>query len=199
MQEIIEELYKIGAVKIGEFTLTSGLKSPFYIDLRRIYSYPDLAMRIVDKIISSIDLREIDMIIGIATAGIPLATYIACKNKIPMGYIRIERKEHGTASTVEGDVTKKRIAVVDDVATTGGSIEKSIQTLKELGGDPKIAIVVVDREQGARERIERLGVKFYRLLTAKEIFRTLLLKRFIDEKIYKEILDYLEKTRSIIT
>jgi len=72
------ELYKHGMVKIGEFKLSSGLTSPFYIDIRKLYSYPDLARRVVIELASRIPLDNIDVIAGVETAGIPLATYLSC-------------------------------------------------------------------------------------------------------------------------
>ena len=195
MQEIIRRLYETGSIKIGEFILTSGIKSPFYIDLRRIYSYPDLVDAVVREIIARIDLSDIEFLVGVATAGIPLATYIACKTGKRLGYVRTERKEHGAMAQVEGDVRGKRIAVVDDVATTGGSIERSVEALRREGGEPVKAIVVIDREQGARERLERLGVKLYSLLTARELFRELNRMSLIDQEMLDKILRYIEETK----
>jgi orotate phosphoribosyltransferase len=77
MSWLAVELYRRGMVKIGEFTLSSGIKSPFYIDLRRLYSYPELARRVVSELASRIPMDRVDVIAGIETAGIPLATYLA--------------------------------------------------------------------------------------------------------------------------
>ncbi len=197
MQELIKRLYMIGAVKIGEFVLTSGLKSPFYIDLRRIYSYPDIVDEIILEIISKTPLEDIDMFVGVATAGIPLATYLACKTRKALGYVRIERKEHGTQSQVEGHVKNRRIAVVDDVATTGGSLERSVEAIKTEGGYPVKALVVIDRGQGARERLKKIGVSLYSLLSAEDLFKILHSMNYINKETLNKILRYIEETRSL--
>lgn len=197
MQDVIERLFRIGAVRIGEFTLTSGLKSPFYIDLRRIYSYPDLAREIVERLLEKTDLSDIDGVVGIATAGIPLASYIACVKNLPLAYVRIERREHGTMSQVEGDVEGRRVLIVDDVATTGGSIERAVEILRISRANPLKALVIVDREQGAGERLSKIGVRLYRLYTAREIFLKLYEKNYIDFSTLERILRYIEETKSL--
>ncbi len=185
------ELYKKGMVKIGQFKLSSGLESPFYIDLRKLYSYPELMENVINTTLNIINLDEYDGITGIATSGLVLASFIACKTKKPLSYVRLERKEHGTKSLVEGDVTSKNILIVDDVATTGSSIEYAYLAIKELGGNPIGVFVVIDREQGAKERLSKYGLKFYYLLTAKELFNILRNEGYIDEEKYSKIVEYL--------
>ncbi|MEM0002220.1 MAG: phosphoribosyltransferase family protein, partial [Desulfurococcaceae archaeon] len=117
------ELYKRGIIKLGKFRLTSGLESPYYIDLRQLYSYPDILEKLVDDLILLANFDEYEALVGIATSGIVLASFIACKVKKSLSYVRIEKKAHGTQALVEGDVRGKRCLIIDDVATTGGSIE----------------------------------------------------------------------------
>ncbi len=189
------ELYRKGMVKIGQFKLSSGLESPFYIDLRKLYSYPEIIETVVNAAINTINLDEYDNIAGIATSGLALASFIACKARKPLSYVRIERKEHGTKSLVEGDVASKNILIVDDVATTGGSLEHAYLALREHGGNPTGVFVVIDREQGARERLGRYGLRFYLLLTAKELFSILRNEGYIDEEKYNKIIEYLKRYR----
>ncbi|MEM1532793.1 MAG: orotate phosphoribosyltransferase [Desulfurococcaceae archaeon] len=190
------ELYKYGMIRFGRFKLTSGIDSPYYIDLRRLYSYPKLAKRVALEIIERFNVvREVDAIVGVATAGIPLATYIAALSEKPLAYIRSERKAHGMESLVEGDVAGRKTAIVDDVATTGGSIERAWNALTSAGSKPIAAIVIVDREQGARERLSRLGLKFFSLTTAREIFSELCKAGIIDESLLRELIEYMEKAR----
>ncbi len=186
------ELYKHGMVKIGEFKLSSGLTSPFYIDIRKLYSYPDLARRVVIELASRIPLDNIDVIAGVETAGIPLATYLSCITGKPLVYVRKEKKQHGTKSAVEGDVNGKRVVVVDDVVTTGASLLRAIQNVREEGGIPVYAVVVVDRNQGARELLKSNGVELISLTTALDIFRELYLKGFIDVETYLNITNYIK-------
>lgn len=190
------ELYNYGMIKFGRFKLTSGIDSPYYIDLRRLYSYPKLAKRVALEIIERFNvIREVDAIVGVATAGIPLATYIAVLSEKPLAYIRSERKAHGMESLVEGDVVGRKTAIVDDVATTGGSIERAWNALTSAGSKPIAAIVIVDREQGAREKLSRLGLKFFSLITAREMFSELYKAGVINESLLRELIEYVEKAR----
>jgi len=183
-------------LKLGKFKLTSGLESPFYIDLRKLYSYPDLARRVAKELASVGEIEKLDGVVGIATAGIALAAYIAALYGIPMAYVRTERKEHGTLSLVEGEVAGKRVAIIDDVATTGGSIERAFRALREAGAEPVIALVVVDREQGAKERLNRLGLELRSLVTSRQLFEELYRAGVIDEHTLKQVITYIESTRA---
>uniref|UniRef100_A0A7C2VPJ9 Orotate phosphoribosyltransferase n=1 Tax=Ignisphaera aggregans TaxID=334771 RepID=A0A7C2VPJ9_9CREN len=199
MSWLAVELYKREMVKLGRFKLTSGLESPYYIDLRQLYSYPDLVERLVDELIKKIDFSYYDTLVGVATSGIVLASFLACRLRKPLSYVRIERKMHGTQSLVEGIVSGKRCLIVDDVATTGGSIERACIAVKEAGGVPVATLVVIDREQGAREKVERLGLKFYSYMTASELFRHLYENKIIDEKQYNDILTYIARYKPSTT
>lgn len=189
------ELYSKGMIKFGEFKLSSGLISPYYVDLRRLYSYPELAQRIVKELIQLIPLNDIDVIAGIETAGIPLASFISCTTRKPLAYIRKEAKTHGTGNLIEGDVVGKKTMIVDDVVTTGSSLLRAINHVKNTGGLPTIAVVVVDREQGARELLEKHGVRLISLTTSREIFRDLHDAGILSLEMYHRLLDYVEKMR----
>ncbi len=189
------ELYRRGMLKLGKFRLASGLESPFYIDLRKLYSYPDLARRVAKELAYVGEVEKLDGVVGVATAGIALAAYIAALYGIPMAYVRAEKKGHGTLSLIEGEVTGKRVAIIDDVATTGGSIERAFRVLHEAGAEPVVALVVVDREQGAKERLGRLGLELRSLATARQLFEELYKAGVIDEQTLKQIISYIESTR----
>lgn len=193
MSWIAVELYKYGMIKIGEFKLSSGMYSPFYIDMRKLYSYPSLAKRVVQELVSKISLSDVDVLAGVESAGIPLAAYISCLTDKPMVYVRKEKKEHGTGSAVEGAICGRRVAVIDDVVTTGNSILKAVQNLVEAGATPIKAIVLVDREQGAKKLLRKYGVELYALTTARELFRELHLAGLITKGDYVRVLEYLEK------
>lgn len=188
------ELYRRGMVKVGKFKLSSGLESPFYIDLRLLYSHPDLVEKIVNELITLVDIDRYDVIVGIATSGAILATFMACKLKKPLAYVRIEKKTYGTQALVEGLVSMRRCIIVDDVATTGSSIEHAYNAIKEVGGMPMAAIVVVDREQGARKRVEALGIKLYSYIKALDIFSHLYENGLIGKELYIEIVNHIKSS-----
>jgi len=174
-------LLETKALRFGEFILSSGAKSSIYIDMRTIISKPKYFRLILALLASRLAPLhgEIDGIVGVATAGIPWATGLALYLGLPLAYVRPEPKKHGMGKQVEGNVEGLRLVVVDDVATTGGSLAKSINTLRLAGGQPRYALVIVDRMQGAQERLAQLGI---RLLSIAKL---------------PEILDYLEENRLV--
>lgn len=187
------KMFQYGLIKVGEFTLSSGIKSPFYIDMRQIYSYPQLALELVEILVKKIDLDQVDILAGVATAGIPLAAYISCLTGKPMVYIRKERKDHGLGKWIEGgEVTGKKVAIVDDVATTGSSLAKAVAAVRESGGLPTVALVIVNREQGADKLLESMGVKLVYVISAKELFNELYREGAITPEQYHKIVRYLE-------
>jgi|UniRef100_A0A7J3Z8U4 orotate phosphoribosyltransferase len=189
------ELYKCGMVKIGSFKLTSGLESPYYIDLRQLYSYPELRSRVVEELIERFEiLKSSDVVVGIATSGLALAAFIAAKLNKPLAYVRIERKEHGSRSLIEGNVSGKTVVIVDDVATTGGSLEHAVTALKSLGAIPLAAVTVVDREQGARQRLKNIGIELYSLITSREIFEFLYSAKIIAAEDYERVISYINES-----
>lgn len=193
LENLIRELIERGMVKFGSFTLTSGKKSPYYIDLRKMYMYPDLSENIVSKLIELVkSLRiEFDVIAGIATAGIPLATYMACLARKPLAYVRKEVKAHGLSKLVEGDVAGMRVLLVDDIATTGGSLVYGVQAIRSCGGIVEHALVVVDRSEGAEERLRGAGVSFHYLIKAREIVRYAIERNLVPRKYLPEVARYL--------
>ncbi len=175
---------------IGNFILTSGKSSPYYLDLRRFPSFPEF-FDVVEEAKKVVEKVEFDMIIGIATGGVPLASFLACKLRKPMGYIRLEKKGYGTDKLLEAEVEGKRVLVVDDVATTGGSLERAIKEVNKNGGKVVGAFVLVDRREGAREKLKEMGVELYSLYNIHDILRSILGK--LTEAERKGIEEYLVK------
>jgi len=196
LERICIEIARLGMFRVGRFRLSSGLESPYYIDLRKLYSYPHLAKLVAEEMLNRFNLRRFEMVVGVATAGIALAAYIGSLAGVPVGYVRSERKGHGTQSVVEGVVEGRRVVIVDDVATTGSSIENAYRALVEQGARPMAAAVVVDREQGARERLERLGIEFYSLIKVRELVGLLRLRKLISDEEYAAVANYLGLERS---
>ncbi|AWR99751.1 orotate phosphoribosyltransferase [Metallosphaera hakonensis] len=190
--DIGEVLIKRKLLLIGNFVLTSGRTSPYYIDLRRFPSFPEFP-QVVDEALAKIKDMNFDIVLGVATGGVPLASFIACKMNLPMGYVRVEKKGYGTDKLVEAEVSNKRVLIVDDVATTGGSIEKASLEVSKSGGNVVGALVIVDREEGARDKLARLGIEFRAVFRISEILRSVSEK--LNESERKLILDYLGGTR----
>ncbi|OYT48031.1 MAG: orotate phosphoribosyltransferase [Desulfurococcales archaeon ex4484_42] len=189
MSWFVKEFYRVGIIRFGKFKLSSGIESPYYIDLRRLYSFPDLAFKVINELIKIINVKY-DAVAGVATGGIPLAAYIAFTKRIPLGYVRVERKSHGMESKVEGVLEGRKVLIVDDVATTGQSLLTSAKALKALNASVVAAAAVVDREQGARGVLASEGIKLYTLITVTEIFNVLLKEGLIDNATYREVMEY---------
>lgn len=163
-------LWEIEAVKFGEFRLTSGKISNVYVDLRKLPSHPEVFRYVVAELAEKVEETEFDLICGIAVGGLPLATAIAYVLHKPMIYVRKEKKEHGTGRLVEGDWAAGSTALlVDDVATTGGSLREAAEILISNGLRVEKALVVVDRLEGAREALAQLGIELMSLITLDEL------------------------------
>ena len=147
IEEFLEELFSIDALKFGTFTLASGKSSDFYLDLRYIPAYPKLFNRIIDLIVKNIIPKlEYDAIIGIPLAGVPYSTGIGMLANIPIQLLRKEKKEHGLKRMIEGpDISGKQIILVDDLISSGFSKEFAITEIRKAGGIVSDLIVVVDR------------------------------------------------------
>lgn len=188
------ELAKHRCVLVGEFKLSSGLTSPYYVDLRTVPSYPDLFDMVTDAYLEGIgDLgREYDRIAGIATAGIPIASLVAYKLKLPFLYVRKGERTHGTGSLVEGVLEPgDSVLLLDDVATTGGSLVRAVKSLRERGAAVNTVLVLVDREQGAAKTLSELGVQLRSITTASQLIEELRLRGMVKKEDYERVMKYL--------
>lgn len=170
--ELAEIVKGRGALLFGEFTLSSGAKSSYYLDLRRLLgdarSFTAVSSMLAER---SQALESYDVVVGVATAGIPWAAAVALLRGKGVAYVRSEAKGHGTASLVEG-MPRGRCVIIDDVATTGSSIKRAAEALSGLC-DVVGALVIVDREEGAKERLEREGIRLESVAKIGEIMKCL--------------------------
>ena len=166
-EQISEALLSSGAVKFGDFTLTSGRKSDFYVDVKKASSNPHILLQIASSF-STKSPQNIDTLAGLELGAIPLLVATSLEMKIPFAMIRKESRKHGTNSRIEGALGNK-ILVIEDVATTGGSIEDAVSVLRAEGSEVDTALVVVDREEGAKERLNKIDVSLISLVTISEI------------------------------
>jgi orotate phosphoribosyltransferase len=171
--ELSRILHKIGAIKFGTFKLASGRVSPYYIDLRIVPSFPDAFQRVCNMYVKLLEkdlgVENVDCIAGIPTAGMAFASVVAYSMKKPFVYIRPKMKSHGRERRIEGILMPgNRVLLIDDLVTAGLSLGKAAKTIRAEGGVVSDALVMLDREEGGKERLMKDHIKLHYLLTARE-------------------------------
>ena len=170
LSNLADELLSAGCIKFGEFTLKSGMKSPIYIDLRRIISFPTLLEDIAQAYLHLLSTLHFSRLAGLPYAAIPIATAISLAGNYPMIYPRKEVKAYGTKAEIEGEYhAGETVVVVDDLATTGGSKFEAIEKLTGAGLLVKDVVVLVDRQSGAKESLAEAGYTLHAVLTISEM------------------------------
>jgi orotate phosphoribosyltransferase len=161
------------AVFHGDFTLTSGKKATYYIDLRKVSLDHRVAPLIGQVMVDLLaDIPDVDAVGGLTMGADPIAAAVLHQGVARgLAYdafvVRKEPKDHGRGKQVEGpDLAGKRVVVLEDTSTTGGSPLKAIEALEAVGAEIVAVAVVVDRATGAREVIEKAG---YRYLAAIDL------------------------------
>ncbi len=169
-ESLANELLSAGCIKFGEFTLKSGLKSPIYIDLRRIITYPKLLASIAQAYLPILSILQFSRIAGLPYAAIPIATAISLAGNYPMIYPRKEAKSYGTKAEIEGEHhAGETVVVIDDLATTGGSKFEAIEKLTGAGLVVKDVVVLIDRQSGANESLAQAGYSMHAVLTITQM------------------------------
>ncbi|MBS7258471.1 MULTISPECIES: orotate phosphoribosyltransferase [Methanobrevibacter] len=168
---LIDLLKENGVFLEGDFTLSSGKKSNYYINMKKAITEPEILSTISKLITQKIDLDDIDKVAGPALGAVPIATAVSLESKLPLLMIRKEKKGYGTSKLIEGELNEgDNVIVVEDVSTTGGSLLKAIRAINDNGGNVKRAFVVVDREEGAIETFEKEGITLEPLISVKDFF-----------------------------
>jgi orotate phosphoribosyltransferase len=160
-------LLKYNAIEFGDFTLSSGQKSNYYVDVKTALTHPELLDVVARAILS---MKKFDMVAGVAVGGIPLAVAMSTISTKPYVIIRKEKKEHGKSSLIIGDdVKNKEVLLVEDVFTTGSSALYGIKVLRDRGAIVNTVIAVVDREQGVNDTLKDSGVNIRCLVKISEV------------------------------
>jgi len=169
-EKLIQQLKDCGAIKFGRFVLTSGAISDYYIDIKKASTTPK-TLRLIAQEMSSYT-KGYDMLAGMELGAVPLVVALALETDIPYVIIRKEKREHGTGKQIEGgDVKGKSVLIIEDVTTSGGSVVKTIQILRENQAEVEKVLTVVDREAGAKETLKKLEVQFIPLISVSEILK----------------------------
>ena len=158
-----------GCIRTGEITLSSGKVTDFYFDGRLVSLDPEGSVLLGGLMLEAILARGITAVGGLTSGADPLTSSIgvlAWQRQVPMNlfFVRKERKEHRMQQRVEGPPMPAgeglKVALVDDVLTTGGSLLQAREALvEELGVEPSVACVIVDREEGGEQRLADYGIE----------------------------------------
>lgn len=158
------------------FQLASGATSPFYVDCRVLMAHPGPRALVAQLAFDAMNDLPVDCIGGLEIGAISIATAISDQaHRAGKDWrtfvVRKQAKDHGTGQLIEGAAkTGDRVAIVDDVLTSGGSIIKAVQAARDAGLKVSHALVIVDRqEQDGRRKVEGLGVTLISLLTIKDL------------------------------
>ena len=196
VKEFATFLHQKKIIKFGEFTLASGKKSSYYVDLRLVPSYPHQFRTMIkylqNNIVESIGLNSFDSLVSVPTGGLIIASALAIEIVKPLIYVRSKPKDYGTSKAVEGQIHEgMKVVMIDDVATTGGSVVNAIKSLKEANITIEDAYVIVNRMEGADEALKELGVKLHSIIDVMQITQALHKQKLVDD-------DILEKVRNQI-
>ena len=165
-QSLIDLLRDAEAVKFGEFELSHGGTSNYYVDKYVFETDPACLSAIADAFAERVD----GPIAGVALGAVPLAAATSVAAGTPYVIVRKQAKEYGTGNRIEGSFEEgEEVVVVEDIATTGKSAIDAVEALREAGAVVERVLVVVDREEGARENLAEHDVELESLLTASEL------------------------------
>lgn len=185
-------LYEKKIIRFGDFTLASGKKSPYYIDLRLVPSYPIYYRKMIkglqNIIAEDVGFENFHSLVSVPTGGLVVAASLAIEIVKPIIYVRKEAKEHGTGKAVEGVTCQDmKLLMIEDVVTSGGSVINAIKSIKDEKMQVTDAYAIVDRMEGASEALQAEGVKLHSLLTIKQIAESLFEQKLITEDVLNQV------------
>lgn len=161
----LADLVKDTALLTGEFILSSGRKSNYYLDKYRIETNPKILDAVAGGLVTKVP-DGADILAGPELGAIPLVTAVGLKTGLPFLMVRKKAKDYGTKKIVEGLYEEgQKVLLIEDVLTTGNQAIIAADGLKELGLEVMKIVCVIDREEGAREAVEAAGYEFDPLLT----------------------------------
>jgi len=185
-------LFKNNIIKFGNFTLSSGKNSSYYIDLRLVPSFPHQFRKMIKNlqklIVEKIGLDNFDSLVSIPTGGLIIGSALAIETVKPLIYVRNKPKDYGTAKSIEGKISSDmQVMMIDDIATTGTSVLNGIKQLKAEGLSISNVCVIINRLEGADKILNSVGVTLHQLTDILEITEILFREKLIGEDILEKI------------
>jgi orotate phosphoribosyltransferase len=158
----------------GTFTLRSGRTSSYYLDKYLFSTRPEVLRQLgrlfAQRIAALQASTRVDRLAGAELGGIPLVTAASLETGLPCVFVRNQKKDYGTAKQLEGFLNKgDSLIIVEDVATTGGQALEAAAVLRDAGANVQAIIATIDRQEGARENVEKAGIRFESLFTKADL------------------------------
>ncbi len=195
-KNLILELHKLGIIKFGQFTLKSGLLSPFYIDFRIIISHPQILKALASQIWLRIENLKFDHLCGVPYAALPLSTAISIEHLIPQLIKRKEKKKYGTAKSVEGVFEKNDVClVIEDIITSGASLLETTAELEKEGLQINHLISLLDRQQGGNEVLKNAGYEVISIFTITDVINALQDENKITKEEFDLTLNFIQNNK----
>lgn len=196
---IANALHNSGCLEFGSFRIKSGAPSPYYIDLAHLLASPKDFCSLVDVAVTEIEKltskQKIAKLASIELKGALILPSIGCRLNMPCIIVRKKEKTYGATGRIAGaDVIKgENVLFFDDVVSEGLSKLEGIKPLQRLGAHVETIVVVVDREQGGKENLERLGFKVHALARISDLVASLLRSKRISKEHASQVLEYIKR------
>jgi orotate phosphoribosyltransferase len=173
VKQLALQLFRSGSLRYGDFTLSSGRKSSFYIDLRLVPSNPKtfkLVIYAYTQALNKIKHTEFKSLACVPTTGLIFCSVLSYIHSLPMIYVRKDKKDYGTKKEIEGYFERgDNVLIIDDVSTSGNSIMDIANKLRSAGCIVKDALVLVDRMEGAIQNLKNNGIRLHYFATINEL------------------------------
>jgi uridine monophosphate synthetase len=194
-EQIIQELYKIGAIKFGKFTLKNGTTSPVYIDLRLIISFPALLFSVTELMYEKIREADFSVICGVPYTALPIATCMSLLHNFPMIMRRKEKKDYGTRQMIEGKFQAGQTCLlIEDVVTSGSSVLETADDLETAGLHLNDVVVFIDRGQKSKPYLQKRNYRLHAVLTLTEILQSLQHSNMLSDAEKNLVAQFLQET-----
>ena len=205
---LAKALWDLGAVQFGDFTVgRTTLHSPVYVNLRLLISDPralQRAGRVIHQDVQTLQrmlnprVQPFQRVSGILFGGLPLAMAHSLASKVPLIYIHPAKERNGARAFVEGKYERgETVLLVDDLITSGGNVIETAAFLQiEAGLTVKDVVVLLDRQEGARERLQKHGYNLISILGLETMLNYLMASRRIDESWFRKSIDYIQSRRA---
>jgi len=192
VKEFATFLYQNDAIKFGNFKLSSGKDSPYYIDLRIVPSFPHQFRKMIKALQSLISEKigfdNFDCIASVPTSGLVIASALSIETLKPLIYIRQKPKDYGTENVIEGKIAEgSRILLIDDVGTTGLSMLTAVKALRASKMVVTDAFTIINRFEGARELLASENVRLYEITDIIALSAILHKANLLDDEIFERI------------